>query len=58
MVVISYVSGILFDKLGFIAPFLFLALLNVLFVFAAAYFMLKRRGARLAVAALSPGPAD
>ena len=50
VVVISYVSGILFDKLGFIAPFLFLALLNILFVFAAAYFMLKRRGAKLAVA--------
>ena len=50
VVVISYVSGILFDKLGFVAPFLFLALLNVLFVAAAVYFMVKRRGAKAATA--------
>ena len=50
VVVISYLSGILFDRLGFVAPFLFLARLNMLFVFAAGYFMVKRRGAALAVA--------
>ena len=44
VVVISYLSGILFDKLGFIAPFLFLAFLNLLFVAAAIYFLLSRRG--------------
>jgi len=40
--VISYLSGILFDRLGFVAPFLFLAALNLLFV-ALAVVLLRAR---------------
>ena len=39
VVVISYLAGILFDRLGFVAPFLFLAILNIVFVAAAVGFM-------------------
>jgi len=42
VVVISYLSGILFDRLGFVAPFLFLAALNLLFV-ALAVVLLRAR---------------
>lgn len=43
VVVISYLAGILFDKLGFIAPFLFLAILNLVFVAIAVAFLLAMR---------------
>ncbi|HWA23946.1 MAG TPA: MFS transporter [Caulobacterales bacterium] len=42
VIVVSYLAGILFDKLGFTAPFLFLAALNLVFA-AAAIVMIKMR---------------
>lgn len=48
VIVVSYLAGILFDKLGFTAPFLFLAALNLVFAAAAIVLIRSRRDSKTA----------
>lgn len=46
VMLVSYLAGVLFDELGFTAPFLFLAGLNLVFAIAAVILIRSRRDGR------------